>query len=103
MAGLDGPRFGAQPGQARQLVVVLHGLGADGQDLIQLAPDWAEALPEAAFIAPDAPGVTLTPTLGSLGVPEYAMRFDATPVDEQASLVEALVPLGGSWRSQIPR
>ncbi len=55
MAGLMGPRFGAQPGQAKQLVVVLHGLGADGQDLIQIAPDWAEALPEAAFIAPDAP------------------------------------------------
>ncbi len=55
MAGLDGPRFGAKPGQARQLVVLLHGLGADGQDLIQLAPDWAEALPKAAFIAPDAP------------------------------------------------
>ena len=33
-------------------------------------------------VAPDAPGVTLTPTLGSLGVPEYAMRFEATPVDD---------------------
>ncbi len=55
MAGLMGPRFGAQPGRARQLVVLLHGLGADGQDLIELAPDWASVLPEAAFIAPDAP------------------------------------------------
>lgn len=33
-------------------------------------------------VAPDAPGVSLTPTLGSLGVPEYAVRFDATPVDD---------------------
>src|SRR5699024_8293597 len=33
-------------------------------------------------VAPDAPGVTLTPTLGSLGVPEYAVRFGATPVDD---------------------
>ncbi|MBL6455875.1 prolyl oligopeptidase family serine peptidase [Belnapia sp. T6] len=55
MAGLDGPRFGAAPGAARQLVVVLHGLGADGEDLIGLAPDWAAALPEAAFVAPHAP------------------------------------------------
>ena len=41
--------------------------------------------PEGAavvVVAPDAPGVTLTPTLGSLGVPEYAMRFEATPVDD---------------------
>ncbi|MBK1661718.1 alpha/beta hydrolase [Paracraurococcus ruber] len=56
MAGLDGPRFGPKAGGApRQLVVLLHGLGADGQDLIGLAPDWAEALPHAAFVAPDAP------------------------------------------------
>lgn len=33
-------------------------------------------------VAPGAPGVTLTPTLGSLGVPEYAMRFEATEVDD---------------------
>lgn len=41
--------------------------------------------PEGAVlvvVAPDAPGVTLTPTLGSLGVPEYAMRFGATEVDD---------------------
>ena len=35
-----------------------------------------------ACVAPDAEGVTLTPTLGSLGVPEYAMTFSATPVAE---------------------
>ncbi len=56
MAQLDGPRFGPLAGgPARQLVVLLHGVGADGRDLIELAPAWAEALPEAAFIAPDAP------------------------------------------------
>ncbi len=56
MVRLDGPRFGPKAGGApRHLVVLLHGLGADGADLIGLAPDWAEALPEAAFVAPDAP------------------------------------------------
>jgi phospholipase/carboxylesterase len=55
MARLDGPRFGPRAGgPARQLVVLLHGLGADGSDLIELAPHWAEALPHAAFVAPDA-------------------------------------------------
>lgn len=42
-------------GPARQLVVLLHGVGADGADLIELVPYVAEALPDAAFIAPDAP------------------------------------------------
>lgn len=56
MVELDGPRRGpAAGGTARQLVLLLHGLGADGADLIGLAPDWAAALPHAAFVAPDAP------------------------------------------------
>jgi len=53
---LDGPRMEpASGGRAKQLVVLLHGLGADGQDLIGLAPHWAGALPDAAFAAPGAP------------------------------------------------
>lgn len=59
MAGffeLDGPRFGpAAGGPPEQLVILLHGLGADGQDLIGIAPHWAQVLPNAAFVAPNAP------------------------------------------------
>ncbi|MDX2356988.1 acyl-CoA dehydrogenase [Dietzia sp. PP-33] len=46
----------------------------------------AEGALGLVVVAPDAPGVTLTPTLGSLGVPEYAMRFEATPVDDDEVL-----------------
>ncbi len=53
---LDGPsQPPASGGPARQLVVLLHGYGADGNDLIALAPMLAEGLPGAAFIAPHAP------------------------------------------------
>ena len=56
MAALDGPRWGpAAGGVAKQLVVLCHGIGADGFDLIDLAPTWARALPVAAFVAPHAP------------------------------------------------
>ena len=41
--------------RARELVVLLHGYGADGRDLLGLAPYWARVLPHAAFVAPDAP------------------------------------------------
>jgi len=64
MAGtaLDGPRRGPASGRkARQLVVLLHGIGSDGDDIAGLAPPFAEALPDAAFAAPDAP---LSPELG---------------------------------------
>jgi len=52
---LDGPRWGPRQGRAEQLVVLCHGIGADGHDLIDLAPFWATALPRAAFAAPDGP------------------------------------------------
>ncbi len=53
---LDGPRYGPASGQApKQLIVLLHGLGADGNDLISLAPYFAQVLPEAAFVSPHAP------------------------------------------------
>ncbi len=53
---LSGPlRRPASGGPARQLVVLLHGVGADGNDLVGLAPHLARALPEAEFLAPDAP------------------------------------------------
>lgn len=53
---LSGPsRAPAHDGPAEQLVVLLHGYGADGQDLIELAPILAQTLPRAAFVAPDAP------------------------------------------------
>jgi len=58
MPELDGPRWGpASKGVARQLVVLCHGLGADGHDLIDLAPSWGHALPDALFVSVDAPFV----------------------------------------------
>lgn len=55
MQALDGLRWGPKSGPARQLVVLCHGVGADGHDLIDLAPAWAQALPDAQFVAPHGP------------------------------------------------
>jgi phospholipase/carboxylesterase len=53
---LDGPTFGPVAGGApRKLVVLLHGFGANGDDLIGLAPALAQVLPDVKFIAPHAP------------------------------------------------
>lgn len=40
---------------ATHLIVLCHGYGADGNDLIGLAPYWQRLLPTAAFVAPNAP------------------------------------------------
>lgn len=52
---LQGPSRAAPSGKARQAVILLHGYGADGEDLISLAPYLGQALPETAFYAPNAP------------------------------------------------
>jgi len=53
--GLDGPRIAPRSGSPRQLVVLLHGYGADGKDLIEIGRQWQRNLPQAAFVAPNAP------------------------------------------------
>ena len=45
----------ASGGIARQVVILLHGVGADGADLFGLVPYVAPMLPDAVFISPDAP------------------------------------------------
>jgi phospholipase/carboxylesterase len=52
---LDGPRLAPRGGAADALVVVLHGYGANGDDLIALADGWRQRLPGAVFVAPNAP------------------------------------------------
>jgi phospholipase/carboxylesterase len=53
---LDGPRIApASGGAAKQLVVLLHGYGADGNDLISLGEHWRPLMPNAAFVSPNAP------------------------------------------------
>src|ERR1700753_3529554 len=52
---LSGPRLPPARGPATHLVVLCHGYGADGNDLIGLAPHWQRSLPTTAFVAPNAP------------------------------------------------
>lgn len=49
-----GPASGGTP---KQVIVLLHGVGSNGQDLISLAPYWANDVPDAIFVSPDAPFV----------------------------------------------
>lgn len=46
------PKSGKKP---QSMVILLHGLGANGADLIGLARYWEHALPDTIFISPDAP------------------------------------------------
>lgn len=52
---INGPELASESGETKQLIVLLHGLGADGRDLIGLAPEFADTFPDAHFISPNAP------------------------------------------------
>ncbi len=54
-APIDGPRLSAKSGVAKQLVIFLHGYGADGADLIEIGRQWRGYLPDADFVSPHAP------------------------------------------------
>ena len=56
MTKLEGPSYGPHDkGKPGHLVVLLHGYGADGNDLIGLAPVLAPLMPDVVFLAPNAP------------------------------------------------
>jgi phospholipase/carboxylesterase len=56
MQKIDGPRLKpASGGTPKQLVIFLHGYGADGNDLLSLGQYWRNELPDAAFVSPHAP------------------------------------------------
>ena len=50
---LKGPELAPRNGTAKRLVIFLHGLGADGNDLLSIGP--MMDLPDTHFAAPNAP------------------------------------------------
>lgn len=54
---LSGPMLPAVSGAAKSLVVLLHGYGSDGRDLIALGQFWRDSFPDTIFVAPNAPHV----------------------------------------------
>lgn len=54
-AQLSGPMVAPESGTPKNLIVLLHGYGSDGNDLIGLAPYWRDLLPDTLVVAPNAP------------------------------------------------
>lgn len=53
---LSGPVYKPRSGNApKSAIILLHGLGADGENLIGLAPFMALNFPDTIFISPNAP------------------------------------------------
>ncbi len=86
---LSGPRVPpAHGGPAETLVILLHGVGADGADLIGLAPAYRSLLPGAAFVAPNAPFLF---DMAPFGYQWFSIQ-DASP-DSRLAGARAAAPL----------
>jgi phospholipase/carboxylesterase len=100
MTVIDGPRWGPKSGApAKQLVILCHGLGADGHDLIDLAPAWAPALPDAAFAAPDAPQPCDMAGFGR----QWFSVADRTPAIMEAGMRQAAQSLDAFINAELAR
>jgi len=71
-----------------QIIFLLHGVGSNGQDLIQLAPYMAAKLPDALFISPDAPFAC---DMAPVGFQWFSLQ-DRSPAMLQAG-IETTMPI----------
>ncbi len=68
---------------AKQVIVLLHGVGSNGKDMASLGQLWAEKLPDAVFISPDAP----YPFINNLGYQWFSI--DGVTPENRAGRVAA--------------
>lgn len=89
MTELSGPSVPPQAGgQPQQLVILLHGVGADGNDLINLSQTMGQALPHARFVAPNGPEAC---DMAPMGYQWFSLQ-DRNPVSMLAG-IQRSVPL----------
>jgi phospholipase/carboxylesterase len=74
--------YKAVPAEVKSAVLLLHGLGANGEDLIGLAEEWGPKLPHTAFFSPDAPEPC---DMAPFGYQWFSLR-DWTPAGIEAGL-----------------
>jgi len=70
--------------EPKQMIILCHGYGGDGQDISALALNWRRFLPDAVFLCPNAPEVC---TVNPLGY----QWFDMTIENDETILEKSLV------------
>ena len=68
----------------KQIIILCHGYGGDGQDISALALNWRRFLPDAVFLCPNAPEVC---TVNPLGYQWFDMAVENDEMLLEKSLV----------------
>jgi len=94
---IDGPRLAPASGrEARSIVILAHGYGSNGEDLIGLAPYWRDPLADTVFVAPNAP----EPCPGAPGGYQWWPVWDS---DRAAGVRNAAVVLSAFIDAELAR
>ena len=95
---LKGPVVPPASGRAaRSMVMLLHGYGSNGDDLIGLVPYWRSALPDTVFLSPNAP----QPCPGAPGGRQWWPLTNSGPEARAAGVREAVSALDPYIDSQL--
>ena len=95
MTTLSGPALEPQHEEVKNLVIIFHGYGADGANLIDLGQAWAPLLPHTAFVAPNG----LTPCEMGFGYQWFSLEEKTTEL-VQERLKGILDPVSSYIHSQ---
>jgi phospholipase/carboxylesterase len=96
---LDGPRILPKNRTAKQLIVFLHGYGADGDDLITIGKQWQNMMPDAAFSSPHAPEVCAQAPVGKQWFPLETFE----PEEQWAGVNKAAPALNAYLDAELQR
>lgn len=94
MSALKSYTFGPAAGGApTSMVILLHGVGADGQDLLGLAPVLAEKLPHTVFVSPDGAQPFDMAPMGRqwFSIREFTQEAMERGVKESAKIVDDFI------------
>ncbi len=80
---LNGPRVEPEGGKPDKLVILCHGYGSNGDDLITLVPHLKRVLPDAVYVSPNAPEICY-------GAPNGYQWFALTNLSQEERLVGTL-------------
>ncbi len=102
MSELSGPRAIAQSGEAKSLVILLHGYGADGNDLIGLAGPLGGKLADTEFVSPNAPEPCRMSPMGRQWFP-ISYLDGSTEEEMREGMARAVVALDAFIDAEIAR
>ena len=90
MKKLEGSYIAPRTGTAKQMVIFLHGYGANGEDLLNIGEECGDALPDAVFLAPNAPDACEG---NPMGYQWFSIREVDGKAFERDKLVETVTPV----------